>query len=61
MPISQFIPPLLSPLCIHKFVLYVCVSTSIFQIRQSIPFFLDSTYCIVYDICFSLSDLLHSV
>ena len=43
-PVSQFIPPPTSPLGVHMFVLYVCVSTSTLQISSSIPFFLDSTH-----------------
>ena len=39
-PISQFIPPPpLSPLGVHTFVLYVCVSFSALQIGSSVPFF----------------------
>ena len=38
-PISQFIPPLTSLLGVHVFILYICVSISVLQIRSSIPFF----------------------
>ena len=38
-PISQFTPHLFSPLGIHTFILYICVSISVLQIRPSIPFF----------------------
>ena len=43
-PISQFIPPPpllppLSPLGVHTFVLYICVSISALQIGSSVPFF----------------------
>ena len=40
-PISQFIPPalLLSPLGVHTFVLYICVSISALQTSSSVPFF----------------------
>ena len=43
-PISQFIPPspphpLLSPLSVHTFVFYICVSISALQTGSSVPFF----------------------
>ena len=44
-PVSQFIPPPppppppLSPLGVHTFVLYICVSISALQTRSSVPFF----------------------
>ena len=42
-PISQFIPPPppapLSPLGVHTFVLYICVSISALQTGSSVPFF----------------------
>ena len=39
-PISQFPPtPVPFSLGIHTFVLYICVSVSLLQIRSSIPFF----------------------
>ena len=38
-PISQFIPPPLSPLGVHMFVLYICVSISALQTGSSVPFF----------------------
>ena len=38
-PTSQFIPPATSPLGIHTFVLYICVSISALQIRLSDAFF----------------------
>ena len=39
-PISQFIPPPpLSPLGVHTFVLYICVSTSALQTGSSVLFF----------------------
>ena len=63
-PVSQFIPPLaptlLSPLGVHTFVLYICVSISALQTGSSIPFF-EIAHVLIYDICFSLSDLIHSV
>ena len=42
--ISQFIPPpTLSP-GKHKFVFYICDSTSVLKISSFVPFFLDYTY-----------------
>ena len=42
-PISQFItlppPPPLSPLGVHTFVLYICVSISALRTGSSVPFF----------------------
>ena len=38
-PIFHFIPPLLSPLGVHTFVLYICVSISALQTGSSVPFF----------------------
>ena len=40
-PISQFIPPPppLSPLGVHMFVLYICLSISALQTGSSVPFF----------------------
>ena len=49
------------PLGIHTFVLYVCVSVSALQIWSSIPFSRFHMYGLIYDICFSLSDWLHSI
>ena len=43
-----------SPLGIHTFVLYVCVSISALQISSSVPFFRFHIYALIYDICFSL-------
>ena len=56
--VSQFVPPSPSPYCVHRSVHYVCVST----VSLKIGIFLDSVYImLIYDICFSLSDLLHSI
>ena len=44
----------------HKFVLYASDSISAWQIISSI-LFVYSTYMLIYNICFSLSDLHHSV
>ena len=65
-PISQYIPPPplpppLSALGDHTVVLYVCVSISALQTCSPVPFFQVPHICIIYNICFSLSDLLHSV
>ena len=41
-PISQFLPPPpppLSPLGVHTFVLYICVSISVLQTSSYVPFF----------------------
>ena len=55
-------PPQFSPHGVHTFVLYICVSTSALQPSSSVPFFLRfHIYVLAYCICFSLSDLLHSV
>ena len=59
-PSSQFFPPP-SPLSVHTFVLCVSVSASALQIGSSIPFFWFHIQALIYDVCFSLSDLLHSV
>ena len=42
-------------------VLYVCVSIPALQIGSSVPSFSFHKYAFIYDICFSLSDLLHPV
>ena len=42
-PISQFIPPPLTPGS-HKFVFYICDSISVLKISSFAPFFLDSTH-----------------
>ena len=56
---SQFPPPLPFPLVpIHLF--SKPLSVSAFQIRWSTPFF-QITHMLIYNICFSLSNLLHSV
>ena len=65
-PISQFITPPPPPPAtfapgVHTFVLYICVSISVLQTGSSVPFSRFHIYAIIYDICFSLSDLLHSV
>ena len=56
---STLPPP--SPLGVHTFVLYICVSISALQTSSSVPFSRFHIYALIHDICFSLSDLLHSV
>ena len=62
-PISQFIPPPppAFPPGVHTFGLYICVSISALQTGSSVPYSRFHIYALIYDICFSLSDLLHSV
>ena len=45
---------------VHKSVLYVCVTTAALQISSSVPSF-QIPYILMYNIYFSLSDLLHSI
>ena len=52
-PISQFIPPPPPHLDAHVFVLYICVSISVFANKIIYTIFLDSIYMHIYDICFS--------
>ena len=49
-----------NPLGVHTFVLYVCVSVSALQIGFLYHFAKFHIYALIYDICFSLSDLIHS-
>ena len=49
------------PLGVHTFVLYFCVSISALQTGSSVPFSRFYIYALIYDICFSLSDILHSL
>ena len=66
-PISQFIPPSppttppLSPLGVHTFVLYIFVSFLPCKQVHLYHFSRFHIYVLIYDICFSLSDLFHSV
>ena len=53
---SQFVLPSLSP---DVSILYICVSIPSLQIGSSIPFFIFHIYALIYDIYFSLFDLLH--
>ena len=61
-PVSKLIPLFpLSLLGVLSFVLYVCISISILQIRSSISFVSRfHRYALIYNICFSVSDLLRS-
>ena len=52
-------PP--SPAVSTKSVLYVCISVAALQISSSVPFSRSHIYAFRYHICFSLSDLLHSL
>jgi len=62
MLLSLYIHRLLLLPRVHKSVLYVYVSIAALQIISSVPSFCIPYICtIVCDICFSLSDLLHSV
>ena len=54
------LPPF-SPLGIHTFVLYICVSISALQTVYLYHFSRFHIYALIYSICFSPSDLLHSV
>ena len=60
MLLSQWVRPSPSPAMSTSPVLYVCVPIPFLQISQSrfSRFYIDA---LIYDICFSLSDLLHSV
>ena len=53
--------PRLSPLGVHTFVLYICVSISASKQVHLYHFSRFRIYALIYDICFSLSDLLHSL
>ena len=46
---------------VHTSVLYVCFSIAALQINSSVPSFRFHIYALAYDICLSVSDLLHSV
>ena len=66
-PIVQFITPpspcphCFPPLVSIRFFLYFCVSISALQAGSSVPLSRFHIYALIYNICFSLSDLLHSV
>ena len=61
MPLCQLIPPSPSLLCVHESVLCVCVSVAALQYIHQYHFSRFHIYVFMYSICFSLSDLLHSV
>ena len=50
-----------SLLGVHRFVLYICVSISACKLVHLYHFCRFHIYALIYNICFSLSDLLHSV
>ena len=58
---SQFVPPS-PPLAVSASLFSVSLIAAL-QIRLISTIFLDSTYicALIYEICFSISDLLHSV
>ena len=56
---SQSIPLFFFPLYVHPFVLYACVYISALQRGSSVPFSRFHICVLIYNICFSLSDLLH--
>ena len=58
--ISLFIPPT-SPCDVHMSLLYACISIPALQIGSSVPFSRFRICALIYFICFSLFDLLHSV
>ena len=47
-------PPPLSPLGVHRFVLYICVSISACKLVHLYYFSRFHIYALIYDICFSL-------
>ena len=52
----------LPPPCVLKSILYVCVFIPVLPLGSSEPFFFRfHIYVLAYGICFSLSDLLHSI
>ena len=53
--------PPLSPAGVHTFFLYFGVSISVLQISSCVPFSRLPIYALIYDICFSISDLLQSL
>ena len=50
-------PALSFPCYVHKSVLYICVSISSLKTSSSLLFFWIPLYALVYNICFSLSDI----
>ena len=59
--VSQFLPPSPSPNCVHKFILCVCISIPTLQVAHQDHFSRFHAYAFIYGICFSFSDLFHSV
>ena len=49
------------PYWVHKSILYTCASSPSLQISSLVPFSRFHISALIYDICFSLSDLLHLV
>ena len=65
-PVSQFIPPPpppspAFPFGVHTCVLYICVSISALQTVHLYHFCRFHIYVLIYDICFSISDLFRSL
>ena len=60
-PVSQFIPTPLSLLGVYTFVLYIYLHFCFVNRFLKIHFSRFYLYALIYNICFSLSDLLHSV
>ena len=54
-------PTLSLPYCVHKPILYIQVSIPSLHIDSSMQLFRLHLYVLIYNICSSLSDLLHSV
>ena len=58
----SLLPSFPLPLCVLKSILYVYVFIPALQLGSSVPFFFRfPIYALAYSICFSLSDLLHTV
>ena len=60
-PTLSIHPSSSSPLGVHTFVLFVCVSVSALQMGSSVHFSRFHIYVLIHDICFSLSGLYYSV
>ena len=57
---SQFVPPSPSR-CLHKSILYICICIPALQIGYQCRFSRFHIYVLIYNICFYLSDLRHSI